>query len=193
SPVERLPECRADAYCYAKVKQEEIVKEYGERFGIPWAIVRPGYVYGPGHGAISNRVGIDTFGFFLHLGGSNKIPLSYVDNCADAIALVGLQSGIDGEAFNIVDDDLPSSRQFLRLYKRNVRKFHSIYVPYALSYLLCYLWERYSTSDGRWPPLFNRSKWHAFWKKTRYSNEKLKARLGWTPPVSTQDGFGRYF
>src|SRR5205823_14403840 len=97
SPVERLPECRADAYCYAKVKQEEIVKEYGERFGIPWAIVRPGYVYGPGHGAISNRVGIDTFGFFLHLGGSNKIPLSYVDNCADAIALVGLQSGIDGE------------------------------------------------------------------------------------------------
>ena len=30
---------------------------------------------------------------------------------------------------NVVDDDLPTSRQFLRLYKRNVRPFRSIPVP----------------------------------------------------------------
>src|SRR5438874_10347596 len=51
---------------------------------------------------------------------SNTIPLTYVDNCADAIVLAGLKPGVDGEVFNVVDDDLPSSRRFLRLYKQNV-------------------------------------------------------------------------
>ena len=101
---------------------------------------------------------------------------------------------MDGEVFNVVDDDLPSSRQFLRQYKRNVRKFKSIYIPHAVGYVLCSLWERYSTwSQGQLPPAFNRGGWHSFWKKTTYSNEKLKERLNWTPRVSMADGLNRYF
>lgn len=193
-PVEEHPELRGEAYCFAKVKQERIVREYCERFGIPHVIVRPGYVYGPGKQILTGRVGLDTFGIFLHLGGSNTIPFTYVDNCAEAIALAGLKQGVDGDVFNIVDDDLPSSRQFLRLYKKNVKHFTSLYVPHALSYTLCYLWEWYSNwSEEQLPPAFNRRRWHAYWKKTRYSNEKLKSRLGWTPKVSIAEGLRRYF
>jgi nucleoside-diphosphate-sugar epimerase len=164
-PVETHPEMRGDAYTFAKVKQDEILMEYGAKSGIPYVIVRPGYVYGPGRDGISNRVGIGTFGIFLHLGGSNTIPFTYVDNCADAIALAGLKPGVEGEVFNVVDDNLPSSRQFLDLYKKNVRRFRSIYVPHFISYLLCFLWEKYSSwSKGQLPPAFNRRVWHAFWK-----------------------------
>jgi len=193
-PIEKHPELQGDAYCFAKVKQDEIVNEYSERFGIPCVIVRPGYVYGPGNLGITGRVGIGTFGVFLHLGGSNSIPFTYVHNCAEAIALAGLKKGVDGEVFNVVDDDLPSSRRFLRLYKRKVRRFRSLYVPHAVSYALCYLWEKYSIwSEGQLPPAFNRRKWHAYWKKTRYSNEKLKTWLGWAPKVPTAEGLSRYF
>jgi nucleoside-diphosphate-sugar epimerase len=192
-PVETRPELRGEAYCFAKLKQDEIVTEYGKKFGIPCVIVRPGYVYGPGNEAITGRVGISTFGVFLHLGGTNAIPFTHVDNCADAIALVGLQRGTDGEVFNIVDDDLPSSRQFLRLYKRQVRRFKSIYVPHILSYALCYGWERYSAwSEGQLPPAFNRKRWHANWRKTQYSNAKLKG-IGWIPQVPTAEGLRSYF
>ena len=192
-PVEEHPELRGDAYCFAKVKQEEIVNEYGKRFGIPYVTVRPGYVYGPGNEGITGRVGIGTFGVFLHLGGSNTMPFTYVDNCAEAIALAGLKKGVDGEVFNVVDDDLPSSRQFLHLYKRNVRRFKSIYVPHVVSYALCSLWERYSNwSEGQLPPVFNRRSWHAYWKRTRYSNEKVKASLGWAPVVPTRKGLAIY-
>lgn len=193
-PVELHPENRGDAYSFAKVRQDEMVIDYGKQFGIPYVIVRPGYVYGPGKKAISGRIGIDTFGVFLHLGGSNTVPFTYVDNCADAIALSGLMRGIDGEVFNVVDDDLPSSRQFLRQYKRQVRRFTSLYVPHAVSYALCSLWERYSAwSQGQLPPTFNRADWHASWKKTHYSNQKLKSRVGWIPRVSTAEGLRRYF
>ena len=193
-PVENRPHLRGDAYCFAKVKQDEIVTEYGEKFGIPYVIVRPGYVYGPGNEAITSRVGIGTFGIFLHLGGANTIPFTFVDNCVDAIVQAGLTKGVDGEVFNVVDDDLPSSRRFLRLYKRNVRHFRSIYLPHVVSYALCSLWEAYSNwSEGQLPPAYNQRGWHANWKKTRYSNSKLKLRLGWAPKVSTAAGLEHYF
>jgi 2-alkyl-3-oxoalkanoate reductase len=193
-PVEANPELRGEAYCFAKVKQDEIVRLYGESFRIPYVIIRPGYVYGPGSHAIPSRVGIDTFGVFLHLGGSNTVPFTYVDNCAEAIALAGLKKGVNGEVFNVVDDDLPSSRKFLRLYKRHVRHFKSLYIPHFASYALCCLWERYSTwSEGQLPPSFNRRKWRAYWRKTHYSNEKLKRQVGWTPKVSMAEGLRRYF
>ncbi len=193
-PVEDQPASRGEAYCYAKVKQDELVVEYGRKHGIPFVLLRPGVVYGPGKRAITGRVGIDSFGVFLHLGGRNRIPFTYVDNCAEAIALAGLKTGIDGEVFNIVDDGLPSSREFLRLYKKNVRRFISVYVPHALSCFLCYLWERYSSwSEGQLPPVFSRREWAAYWKCTQYTNEKLKTRVGWVPKVSTERGLQLFF
>jgi nucleoside-diphosphate-sugar epimerase len=193
-PVEAHPERRGDAYSFAKLKQDELVEDYGRRCGLPHVIVRPGVVYGPGNENIHGRVGIGTFGIFLHLGGGNTIPLTYVDNCVEAIALAGMRRGVEGEVFNVVDDDLPTSRKFLRLYKRNVRRFRSIYLPRAMSYGLCYLWEKYSRwSEGQLPPTYSRAAWHVFWKKTRYSNEKIKARLGWKQPVATAEGLKRHF
>ena len=193
-PIEEEPEKRGEAYCFAKVEQDKLVMEYGRTSGIPYVIVRPGYVYGPGNEGITGRVGIDSFGVFLHIGGWNTIPLSYVDNCAEAIVLAGLVDGIDGEVFNVVDDNLVSSRRFLRMYKHEVDDFWSLYVPRPLSYAFCYIWERYSEwSEGQLPPAFNPRRWHAEWKRTRYSNAKAKARLGWTQRVATHDGLTRHF
>lgn len=193
-PIEEHPELRGEAYCFAKVRQEQILTEYGRSFGVPYVVVRPGSVYGPGKDGIIGRVGIGAFGIFVHLGGSNTIPLTYVDNCAEAIVLAGLVKGVESEVFNVVDDDLPSSREFLRLYKENVGHFKAVYLPHAASHALCYLWEKYSQwSNGQLPPIFTRRRWYAYWRKTRYSNQKLKARLGWTPKMPTAEGLRQSF
>lgn len=192
--IERRPERRADPYTFAKVSQEEIVGDYAERLGIKCVTLRPGIVFGPGNKGIHGRVGISTFGVFLHLGGTNRLPLTYVDNCADAIVLAGVMPGIDGHAFNIVDDDLPTSRQFLGHYKRDVRSFRSIYVPYALWYAFCCAWEWYSVrSAGQLPPTFNRRMCAAYWKSQRYSNAKLKTLVGWRPRFGMADALDAYF
>jgi nucleoside-diphosphate-sugar epimerase len=192
--VEDRPAQRGEAYCYAKVKQDELVIEYGKKHGIPYVLVRPGAVYGPGGAGITGRVGTGAFGIFLHLGGTNLVPFTYVDNCADATVLAGITEGVDGEVLNVVDDDLPTSREFLRLYKRNVRSFPSIPVPRLVSYLLCTAWEKYSGwSQGQLPPVYNRRAWHAYWKGSRYDNAKTKRLLGWSPRVSTAEGLRRYF
>jgi len=193
-PIEQFPALRGEAYCFAKAEQEQMVMEYGRRHGIPFTIVRPGQVYGPGNEGITGRVGIGTFGIFLHLGGSNTLPLTYVDNCADAIILIGLKQGTDGHIFNVVDDNLPTSRAFLRLYKRNVGKFPSIYIPHWASYALCYAWEKYSEcSQEQLPSAFNRRRWNSYWKRMNFSNKKLKQYVGWTPRVRTEEGLRRFF
>jgi len=184
-PLEDAPQERFDAYCFGKLKQEELVRLYGEQHKLPYVILRPGAVFGPGKKALSGRVGIDTFGFFIHLGGSNQLPLTFVDNCADAIVLAGLKPGVDGEIFNVVDDDLLTSGDFLQAYKQKVKPFFSVRVPYFVAHAMCHLWETYSKrSKGQLPPVFNRRRAASEWKGNRFSNQKLHERLGWKPRVN---------
>jgi len=188
SPLEDAPQERFDAYGFGKLKQEELVKEYGSRRELPYVILRLGAVFGPGKRDLSGRVGVDTFGFFLHVGGSNRLPLTFVDNCAEAIVLAGLKPGVEGEIFNVVDDESLTSREFLRAYKKRVGRFLSVRVPYFLADGLCRLWEGYAkSSKGQLPPAFNRRRCAAEWKGNRYSNQKLHDRLGWKPRVKMDE------
>src|SRR5438876_670745 len=161
----------------------ELVKQYGENYSLPYVILRPGYVFGPGKTQLNGRVAINTFGFFIQVDGSYLVPLSFVDNCAEAIVLAGLKPGVDGEVFNVVDDELLTRRQFLREYKKKEKGF-SVRIPYSVAYILSLLWEKYSeSSKGQLPPVFNRRRCAAEWKGNRYSNQKLHERLGWKPTV----------
>lgn len=184
-PLEDSPQERNDAYCFGKLKQDQLVRQYGEKYKLPYVILRPGAVFGPGKKSLSGRVGIDTFGFFIHLGGGNQLPLTFVDNCAEAIVLAGLKPGVDGEIFNVVDDEKMTSSEFLRAYKQKARKFFSIRVPYFVARGMCCLWEDFSKRrQGQLPPVFNRRRASAEWKGNRYSNQKLHDRLGWKPRVN---------
>jgi len=185
---------RHEPYTYGKAKQDELVLEYAKKKDLPYVIVRPSVVFGPGKAKITDRVGTDTFGVFLHLGLNNRIPLTYVDNCAEAIVLAGLKEGIDGQVFNILDDDLPRSKEFLKLYKQNVRKLFSLPVPYPVWYLFNFLWEKYSYwSGGQLPPVFNRRSCVVYCKGNTYSNKKAKALLGWQPRVTMSDALDKFF
>jgi nucleoside-diphosphate-sugar epimerase len=184
---------RLDPYAYGKAKQDEILREYGRLRALPYVIVRPGITLGPGKTRIPGRVGIDTFGVFLHLGLGNVMPFTYVENCAEAIVLAGLTPGIDGEELNVVDDNLPRSRDFLRQYKRTVRRIRTIPVPYSLFYLFNFAWEKYSVwSGGQLPPVFNRKACQTYYKGQLFSNEKAKALLGWSPRVSMTEALDRF-
>jgi len=183
-PLEDAPQERFDAYGFGKVKQEELVKEYGEKYKLPYVILRPGYVFGPGKTELNRRVGVGAFGFFIQVNGSNFLPLTFVDNCAEAIVLAGLKANVDGEIFNVVDDELPTGRQFLRAYKKKMKSFRSIRIPYFAGYGLCSVLEKYSKwSNAQLPLAFNRRRCIAEWKGNRYTNQKLHDRLGWKPRV----------
>jgi nucleoside-diphosphate-sugar epimerase len=183
-PLEDAPQERFDPYGFGKLKQEELVKEYGSKYELPYVILRPGYVFGPGKRELSGRVGNKTFGLFVQVSGAQFLPLTFVDNCAEAIVLAGLRAGIDGEVFNVVDDELLTGREFLKAYKKKAKSLRSIRLPYVVGYTMSLLWEKYSSwSKKQLPPVFNRRRCSAEWKGNRYSNQKIKEKLGWKPRV----------
>ncbi|HEX2919453.1 MAG TPA: NAD(P)-dependent oxidoreductase, partial [Edaphobacter sp.] len=96
TPLERHPE-RRDVYSHSKLRQEQLFWEYSAKYGFELVVLRPGVIYGPGGGHFSNRVGLKLFGRFLHLGGNNLLPLTYVDNCAEAIVVAALTPSAAGQ------------------------------------------------------------------------------------------------
>ncbi len=192
TPLETHPDLR-DPYAQSKLKQEQLVWEYAEKRNVPVVVLRPGVIYGPGGPAMSSRVGLNLFGVFLHLGGDNALPLTFVENCADAIVVAGQSSRAVGEVYNVVDDDLVDAKTYLSRYKRDVKPVRSVRVPYPALTVLSHAVARYHTfSRGQLPAVFTPYKTRTAWKGNRFENSKIKA-LGWSPNISTDEGLRRTF
>jgi nucleoside-diphosphate-sugar epimerase len=184
TPLELHPE-RRDPYSHGKLRQE--------RYGFELVILRPGVIYGPGGGRFSSRVGLNLPGIFLHIGGRNLLPLSYVDNCAEAIVVAGGHPETAGQAYNVHDDDLPTSRSYLKNYKRQVQRMRSVFVPYFATLAMSHIVERYHRfSRGQFPAILTPYKSASLWKGNRFSNSKLKT-IGWKQLVPTQEALRRAF
>ena len=192
TPMETKPGQR-DVYSYTKLRQEQMFWEYRERYGFDLVVLRPGVIYGPGGGHFSNRVGLSLFGVFAHLGGSNLLPLTYVENCAEAVVVAVLSESSSGQIYNVVDDDLVTAGEYLAMYKRKVKPLRSVPVPYSVLLWGSGVVERYSKrSKGQLPAIFTPYKTRAMWGGNRFSNAKLKA-IGWKPVVATSEGLERSF
>ncbi|MBK6512714.1 MAG: NAD(P)-dependent oxidoreductase [Polyangiaceae bacterium] len=193
TPLEPHPE-RRDDYSHAKLWQEQLFADYHRRHEVPLAVVRPGVIYGPGGVALSSRVGLGFPKVFVALGGGNELPLTYVDNCAEAICVVADKARFDGDVYNVHDDDLITCDDYLRRYRAAVGGLRAVKVPFAAFLALSGLveWVSEARSKGRRPAKLSRYKTRTTWGGNRFSNARLRS-LGFAPIVSTDEGLRRTF
>lgn len=190
-PLDESPALR-DAYTYSKILQEEVARSVSAERGLPLVVVRPGVIYGDERGVLSHRIGLPIGPLVLRMGGRQRIPFTYVENCAAAIVKAGQTDGIDGETINVVDDDLPTGREVLRRYRRSGRRLRTIGVPHWTIGWLARLNEWYTRkSEAQIPAVLTQHRVNAMWKPLRYSNERARRLLNWTPGVSLDDAFER--
>lgn len=194
TPVDSRIEMRNDPYSYGKLRQEELARKLCNEKGIELVIMRPGNVYGPGKAQLPGRILVRTFGFALQPGPGNRIPFTFVENCAAAIVLAGIRDNMDAEIFNVIDDIQPKSGAFLKRYKKETGGFFSLPVPFPLWKFFCYLIERRSmATKGQIPMILNRRKCDSYWKSCRYTNGKIRAKLGWSPSIGNEEALARFF
>ena len=105
SADEHHPTNPIDVYAAAKLAGEALVKGFGNRFLIPFTILRPSAVYGPSD--VNGRV-VQTFleramnGLELELRGEgSKLDFTYVEDAATGIRLAATSNQAIGETFNI--------------------------------------------------------------------------------------------
>ncbi|MEZ6057979.1 MAG: NAD-dependent epimerase/dehydratase family protein [Planctomycetaceae bacterium] len=191
TPVEPEPH-RRDPYTYSKVIQEQAAWEAYRQQGLPLVVIRPGVIYGDERGVLSGRVGLKLGNLMIRMGGSQPVPYTYVDNCARAILQAGIVPGIEGEAFNIIDDKLPTASQVLKGFRRAGGKIRGLWIPGPVIGMLSSMYDWYHRfSKGQLPGAITRYKSANQWKRLQYSNAKAKSRLGWTPQVSFEEALTR--
>ncbi len=191
SPIDPYPHLR-DPYTYSKVMQERAAREIEAETGLPLVIVRPGVIIGPGRGVLSARIGLQLGPLMVRMGGTQQLPYTYVDNCAAAIRQAGLAEGIDGEVYNVIDDDLPSAKGLLRMCRRAGHPVKSVWVPRPLIQPMAGTYDWYHRwSRGQLPGVLTPYRTASIWKPLKYTNKKAKAQLGWQPDISFDEAFRR--
>jgi len=188
SPIDQRMIDRDDE-AHTKMLQERLVRQWAQEHRWAWTILRPGVIFGPGR-VMCERLGI-AMGehWWFRLGSWAPIPLTFVDNCAEAIVLAVAHSEALGETINVIDDDPPSQLRYGAMLRDRMRPPPRI-VP--VSWLILQsgaflVWEANGhLLGGRaiLPELLIPARLHARCKPLRYDNSLAKRLLGWTPRYS---------
>ncbi len=177
-----------DAYCRAKLAQEEAVLHAATRLDLQVRIMRPGAVFGSGN-LWNGHIGPTAGPVVVQLAHKGEIPTCYVKHCADALVLAATspvthddrtdasQAGRI-EFINIVDDDRPTRNDYLA----EIRKtgWPKIVLPGTWRVLAVGGEVLKAIGLGRKAPgLLRPAVLHARIKPLRYCNRRLHDRLSW--------------
>ncbi len=196
SPLEQNTDGRDD-YAKTKLLQERMVKEFCESNSIDFTILRPGVVFGP-ENEWTARLGF-TFGKNWFLTGLwARLPLTYVDNCAEAVVLAAEVPEAVGEILNVVDNEHPGQFAYARELKRYIQpRPRLLPIPWTVMKGLAglaMLWNKiFFRGRGKVPGIFVPSKLYPRAKPLHYTNEKIRRILGWNPNIGWHEGLAECF
>jgi len=188
SPIDRFGAARGP-YVAAKWEQEELVRADRD---IEWTIIRPGLVFGPGR-TWFYQLGMQLPGLWVTLAGEGRLPLTHVENCADAIAAAIDSPPAVQAVINVVDDDLPTRAQYVSwLASRQPRVPRVVDLPWgALNAASRTAWVATHNvlRDLILPPgSLHPAVLAARCKPLRYDNTRAHVMLGWRSRVALRDG-----
>ena len=184
-----------DAYAHTKLVQERLVRELATERGWRWTVLRPGMIIGPDN-LWSARVGMQGRRVWLQIGGRALLPITHVENTAEAIILSAERDAANGQILNVVDDETPSENEYVRLLLERTSPRPKVFVvPWPVMRLTA----RLASLTNRWllgnrarlPGLLVPCRVHARFKPLKYTNQKIKQVLGWRPRYSLVEAIDR--
>jgi len=161
--------------------------------GAPVVVLRPGLLYGPGKRPPLARQSFQAGPFKLLLARRNyPLPLSYVDNVADAVVLaLDCKAGI-GQAFTIVDENVRQA-DYTKLYRSaSGESWRPLFLPVKVVALAAWAAERILGLARRRSPVT----YHQVRRATDgavFDSSRAREVLGWQPRVSVRDGLTASF
>ena len=175
-------------YTIAKVWQERVVSRYAAAHGWELTIMRPGFIWGPGHAAIAG-MGRHFGRIYLLFGPFTRLPLSHVVNCANCIVAAVECPRAIGENFNVIDGDGIRVWRYAREYaNRTNQRGLLIPIPYRLGLGIAKLASLTSRilfgKKGKLPSLLVPRRFESQFKPIRFSNQKVREILKWSPPLN---------
>ncbi|MEC9374391.1 MAG: NAD(P)-dependent oxidoreductase [Planctomycetota bacterium] len=190
SPIESEIYTR-DGYAIAKIWQERLTRQLAKEHDWELVLLRPGFIWGRGNEYLAG-IGQSVGRMHMVFGGLRRLPLSHVENCADVFALAVDHPQAIGETFNVVDDKGPLVWDYTGAWlKRSGAKGFRMPVSYAAAMNTARLARLVSRilfrGGGKLPSILVPCRFEARFKPLRFTNAKLRDRLGWKPPLSWKE------
>jgi nucleoside-diphosphate-sugar epimerase len=185
-----------DGYAHTKLVQENLVRGHAQENGWTFTVLRPGMIFGKDN-LWNARIGTQAGRrLWIRTGAWAKLPLTYVENVAEAIVLSAERAEAAGQTLNVVDDDTPSQRQFVSALRRrqSPRPFVLPVSWTAMRALARSAWltNKYLLGNrAKVPSLLVPCRLHARLKPLRFSNQKIKTVLGWKPRYALEEAIDR--
>lgn len=175
-------------YAIAKVWQERVTRRLTEQHGWNLTVLRPGFIWGREYAYLS-CLGQAIGRLHVTIGPWTRLPLSYVENCADLFARAVDHPRAAGETFNVVDGDDVRTWRYLGDYVRGTgARWLGLPVPYWLARGSVALGYRTSKwifrGKGKLPSFLVPCCFEARFKPLRFSNLKVREILAWQPPLT---------
>jgi nucleoside-diphosphate-sugar epimerase len=195
SPIEQSSEHR-DPYTRSKLIQEQAIRDFQRDRDGAVTILRPGVIYGRGN-LWTDRLGVKLGrNLWLRIGSRAQLPMSYVENCAEAIIAALESDAAVGATLNIVDDEHPTQRIYARLLsERMLAPPWMVPVSWALMRVLASaVWKcNRLVFQGRLklPGILAPRRLHARFKPLEYENRRAKETLRWKPRYVLQTALHR--
>jgi nucleoside-diphosphate-sugar epimerase len=183
------------SYARAKCAAESMVVAANTRGDLETVVVRLGLVCGAGTSVLPPHVGlrVGQNRSLMFGDGSVPLPLTFIDNAVDALILGAETPGIAGESFNIVDDEVLTQGEYLKLLRESTGdKLQVIRLPTLAYYAIAALSEIAAKVRGK-EPATNRYRVRARMRRVRWNCSKAAQHLKWYPRVSLRDGLTRTF
>jgi len=163
------------------------------RQGAPVVVLRPGLLYGPGRRPALARQSFNVNGFKLILARRNyPLPMTHVDNVADAAVLALRADGVVGQAFTIVDENI-RQEEYTKLYREAAgEKWRPVYLPVAAVGLAARVLETALGLARRRSPVTQ----HQIRRATdgaTFDCRRAREVLGWQPRIGVAEGLGACF
>jgi len=180
TPIEPKPYDR-DGYAVMKIWQERVVRRLAAEQGWTLTVLRPGFIYGPAWPEVGGA-GISLKKLFLVVSPFSSLPLTHVENCAQAFA-VAAEKGLAG-TFNIIDDESITAWRYAGKFLSHSGAIR-IPVPYWLGLGVAYSAQCVSRilfppSGGKLPAFLVPQRYRARFRPLEFPNRRAKETLGWS-------------
>lgn len=182
-------------YSRSKIEAEKVVNRFKADRKLATVIIRPGAIYGPGGAYYPATLGLGLgLSKILAMGDrSSFLPLSYVENVADAIVRSLSNEKAAGETFNVIEDESVSRQMYLDLMRAKVnRNLKVLKMPLWLMKTLRLFLKTGFSLIGRKAPLSDLNL-ALYCTTITYSNEKYKEIFGEKPFVAFDESLERTF
>ncbi|MHB1423033.1 MAG: NAD-dependent epimerase/dehydratase family protein [Gemmataceae bacterium] len=180
-----------DYYCQAKVRAEELCRQYPGDL----TIVRPSWIYGPRDRATLPRVlkALDAGRVAIVGGGDNLLNIVYAADVAEGAILAATHLRAKGQAYNLSSEGEITQNDFLELIADELGRPR---IRRHISYPMAYWGGLLSEAIGRLirlrrPPHLTRYAVALISRSTRFSIAKAREQLGWQPHVGAREGVRR--